>query len=137
DVAQVVGAGYAVSDLTGNIATTVKLLRVALLLPVVVIVAWCFRGPSGEGRYRGAGIPMFALGFVAMVGLNSLEVIPAGLHDALSSLSRWLLVAAIAAIGMLTSLKSVTRLGFQHIAIVVGETAWLAAIVLSALIVFR
>ena len=134
DVAQVVGAGYAVSDLTGHIATAVKLLRVALLMPIVIVVSWCFRGRSEDGRSRLINIPGFAVAFAGLVVLNSFDVVPMALHDALASLSRWLLVTAISAIGMLTSLRSIAEIGSQHILIMIGETVWLLVIVLGTLI---
>lgn len=133
DVAQVVGAGYALSDSTGHVATAVKLLRVALLLPIVIAVAWCFRErSSGKNRWS-SNIPGFALGFGGLVVLNSFDVVPLPVHEALASLSRWLLVTAIAAIGMLTSLKAMAEIGSHHIIIVVGETIWLLVLVLGAL----
>nr|QQZ52096.1 putative sulfate exporter family transporter [Phenylobacterium glaciei] len=67
------GAGYGVSKETGDTATIVKLFRVALLLPTIVVVALMFRskmtaGPSGK---RPPLVPMFLLGFVALVAVNS------------------------------------------------------------------
>lgn len=50
DVAQVVGAGYAVSDTTGDIATVVKLFRVFMLLPVVLLVGWWFSSQGGDAH---------------------------------------------------------------------------------------
>jgi uncharacterized membrane protein YadS len=53
DVAQVVGAGFSVSEETGTIATFTKLVRVAMLLPVVLGLAMIFRGRTGPGRHEG------------------------------------------------------------------------------------
>ena len=52
DVAQVVGAGYAVSEEAGNTAVIVKLFRVLLLFPVVVIIGWMFARGTRRGRRR-------------------------------------------------------------------------------------
>ena len=73
DVAQVVGAGYSVSDETGDVATVIKLLRVALLIPVVLIIAFAFRG-QGEAKESSLPIPVFALFFVGFMALNNLVV---------------------------------------------------------------
>ena len=70
DVAQVVGAGYAVSETAGNTAVIVKLFRVFLMLPLVLVVGWLFarRAMATAGKIP---IPMFALVFVALCVLNS------------------------------------------------------------------
>src|SRR5664279_4382830 len=71
DVAQVVGAGYAVSDTVGNIAVIVKLFRVFLLLPVVLGIGWYFtRSGIKHGEAR-VPVPVFALVFLALCLLNS------------------------------------------------------------------
>ena len=64
DVAQVVGAGYAVSETAGNTAVIVKLFRVLLLFPVVVLIGWMFARPRRRGRRRQDPDPVFALVFV-------------------------------------------------------------------------
>ncbi|WP_274423692.1 YeiH family protein [Chelativorans sp. YIM 93263] len=122
DVAQVVGAGYAVSEQAGDTATFVKLLRVALL-PVVVIAIMLFVR-RGEGS-QGVSLPGFVLLFAALVVLNSIGFIPVRVADFLSELSRWLLVTAIAALGMKTALKEMFALGAGHINVVVSITLFL------------
>jgi uncharacterized integral membrane protein (TIGR00698 family) len=72
DVAQVVGAGYSMSAETGDVATVVKLLRVAMLLPVIVITVVSYRRSGAEpGAKRPPLLPGFAIVFVALVALNS------------------------------------------------------------------
>lgn len=129
DVAQVVGAGYAVSDEAGAVATYVKLLRVACLPAVVIAVALWSRRAAGEAK---SPFPWFAIGFVAMLALNSLGWIPAPLHGAISAAAQWLLVAAIAALGMKTSLKEMASLGPRHIGVVVVATVFLLVAALGA-----
>jgi uncharacterized integral membrane protein (TIGR00698 family) len=128
DVAQVVGAGYAVSDVAGDTATYVKLLRVALL-PVIVILLSLFALPRAERG--GAPWPLFALAFVVILVLNSLGLIPPVLRDGLNAASQWLLIAAIAALGIKTSLQAMFALGGGHLAIVVIETVLLAGIAMT------
>ena len=133
DVAQVVGAGYAISDTAGNIATTVKLFRVALLVPVVVLISLCTRtDETRPARGQLARVPGFAIAFAILVGVGSLDVIPAPVHEVVSGISRWFLVTAISALGIMTSLKAMADLGTRHLAIVVAETLWLLGIVVLA-----
>ncbi len=120
DVAQVVGAGYSVSDEAGEIATIVKLLRVALLPVVLVIVIACLRSRPTEGARP--TVPWFVIAFVALVAANSVDLIPSLVAESASAASRWMLVTAIAALGVKTSLKAMTEVGGGHIGIVVVET---------------
>ena len=111
DVAQVVGAGYSVSETSGNVATFTKLLRVAMLLPVVGSLSLLF--PSHSGSSAGRRLPGFLLFFAGLVLLNSLGLIPQVVLGVLKSVSRWCLVTAIAALGMKTSLKAIAEGGRQ------------------------
>src|SRR5690606_370935 len=74
DVAQAAGAGYLVSAQAGDIATLTKLLRVALLAPLVLLLGILLR----RGDNSGAEFPYFLLGFLALCTLNSLGWLPAG-----------------------------------------------------------
>lgn len=129
DVAQVVGAGYSVSETTGDTATVVKLFRVAMLVPVVliitVIVGMSTKGESGKGKVQ---IPLFLVGFVALVLIKSFGYMPAELGDFLKDMSRWCLVVAIAAIGVRTSLGDFRTIGFAPIAMIISETVFLGVI---------
>lgn len=137
DVAQVVGAGYGMSKETGDTATIVKLLRVAMLLPVVFVVSLVTHMNSAETARRAPLLPWFAVAFAVLVGLNSAGWIPANVQVAASEVSRWCLVIAIAAIGVKTSLKELSLMGAKPIALIVGETVFLAAVVLIALRLMR
>ncbi len=132
DVAQVVGAGFSVSEETGNVATFIKLLRVAMLLPVVMALSFLFRaeGTAKEGRK----LPGFLVVFVVLVVISSLGVIPAPILVVLKSVSRWCLVTAIAALGMKTSLKAMAEVGGRAIGLIVAETVFLAVLVLVVVV---
>lgn len=134
DVAQVVGAGFSVSEETGNVATFTKLLRVAMLLPVVLALSFVFH--SHNTTAAGRRLPGFLVVFAVLVVINSLGVIPAPALAALKSVSRWCLVTAIAALGMKTSLKAMAEVGGRAIALIVAETAFLAILVL-VIVVWR
>jgi len=106
DVAQVVGAGYSVSPETGDTATIVKLLRVAMLLPVCVALGLALHVRGSTAAHAAPVLPWFAVVFALLVVATSLGWVPAGAVEAGSVVSRWFLVTAIAAIGMKTSLRS-------------------------------
>lgn len=128
DVAQVVGAGYSVSDQAGNIAVVVKLFRVLLLLLVVasvVLAANSQRSRTSIGRFR---VPAFVIGFAALVAVSSLSVIPAEAAARLSELSRWCLVVAMAGIGLSTSLGEIRELGYRPAVVLLGCTAFIAVV---------
>jgi uncharacterized integral membrane protein (TIGR00698 family) len=134
DVAQVVGAGYMISPETGDIATYVKLLRVAMLAPMVMAISFVTScGNTEAGRRKGPLLPGFLIGFVALAALNSLGCLPGFAKDAAADLSRWCLVIAIGALGMKTSLQKVFAVGWRPIALMVMETFWIAALVLGSL----
>ena len=133
DVAQVVGAGYSISPLTGDVSTYVKLLRVAMLLPVVFAIAFvASRAQKGAGGGAQATLPLFLVAFAALVALNSFGLLPKLATDAANEVSRWCLVTAIAAPGMKTSFKKLMVVGWRPVALMVLETAWLFALVLVA-----
>jgi uncharacterized integral membrane protein (TIGR00698 family) len=130
DVAQVVGAGYIISPRTGDVATYVKLLRVAMLLPVVFAIALIVaRGRKGQVERGRAEFPLFLLGFIALVVIGSLGWAPKPAIGAANEISRWCLVTAIAALGMKTSFRKLAAVGWRPIALMVFETAWLAGLV--------
>jgi uncharacterized integral membrane protein (TIGR00698 family) len=132
DVAQVVGAGYIISPETGDIATYVKLLRVAMLLPAVLVISFfAARGGAAPAGARPA-LPLFLIGFAALVLVNSFGLLPTFLIALANDVSRWCLVAAIAALGMKTSFKHLFAVGWRPVALMVAETVWIAALVLAA-----
>jgi uncharacterized integral membrane protein (TIGR00698 family) len=136
DVAQVIGAGYSVSDPTGDTATFIKLLRVAMLVPVVFVLSLIFhtrRDQAGDGRRW--LLPPFIVGFVLLVALNSTGVTPEPVRQVIVEASRWCLVTAIAALGMKTSLKMLFEVGWRPVSIIIVETLFIAALVLAGVMV--
>ena len=132
DVAQVVGAGYSISTTTGDVATYVKLLRVAMLLPVVFGIAFVVSRAARDGK-SGAKVsfPFFLVAFAALVVLNSFGALPGFALAAANEASRWCLVVAIAALGMKTSFQKLAAVGWKPIGLMVAETLWLAVLVLA------
>ncbi len=133
DVAQAVGAGFSISTETGEAATLTKLLRVAMLVPVVLLISFFVsRGAREGGR---VAVPGFLLGFVALVLVNSLGLVPATVQTALSDVSRWALVAAIAALGMKTMLGQIVTVGPRALLLILMETIWIACLGLFVVLV--
>lgn len=137
DVAQVVGAGYTISQKTGDIATYVKLLRVTLLLPVAFAIAFIVaRATSGAQSGPKTPIPWFLIGFAALVALNSFGWLSKPISGFANDVSRWCLVTAIAALGMKTSFKDLVAVGWRPVALMVLETLWIGGVVLVAIEAF-
>jgi len=141
DVAQVVGAGYSLSTETGDVATLVKLLRVAMLLPVIVVAALITRAQVKQVKMddvanvgaRPPLLPWFAVAFAVLVAINSTGWVPRPVQAAGNDLSRWCLIVSIAGIGMKTHLKELATVGFKPVALMLGETIFLAGLALLLL----
>ncbi|HSV45326.1 MAG TPA: putative sulfate exporter family transporter [Ramlibacter sp.] len=137
DVAQVVGAGYGMSQETGDVATFVKLMRVAMLVPVIVFAVmfsrWRAGQAGGASGPRPPLLPWFAVAFAVLVAINSTGWLPAAVAKGGNQLSRWCLVAAIAGIGMKTQLKELATVGLKPVLLMLGETIFLVALVLALL----
>jgi uncharacterized integral membrane protein (TIGR00698 family) len=144
DVAQVVGAGYAVSVPVGNTAVIVKLFRVFLLLPVVLGVGWYFTRIGQKHGEARVPVPVFAIVFLVLCALNSaIPLMPlllpayAPIKSVLVEASTWGLLLAIGALGLGTSIKTIVGLGWRHITTVLGTSAVIFAIVTGGLLLMR
>ncbi|MCI5060715.1 MAG: putative sulfate exporter family transporter [Alphaproteobacteria bacterium] len=129
DVAQVVGAGYSVSDQTGDIATLTKLARVSFLVPVVVFLSFYLKERTEIGK-SSVKFPPFLLVFIALMVMNSFFQIPEIMKESVSDFSRFALIVAIGAIGLKSNLKQIVSVGLRPILLIVVETLWLAGVVL-------
>jgi uncharacterized integral membrane protein (TIGR00698 family) len=144
DVAQVVGAGYAVSETAGNTAVIVKLFRVFLMLPLVLAIGWLFARRAVATSAAKIPIPLFAIVFVALCVLNSIAApFPAAarmlawIKLPLIEASTWGLLIAISALGLGTSLTAIAALGWRHVATVTGTTLIILAAVTVGLTILR
>ncbi len=136
DVAQVVGAGFSVSPEAGETATLVKLIRVSLLAPVVLLISLATRNvsqPAGEGGKRPPLLPGFVIAFLVFAAANSLGLIPEMVSDSGMEASHWALLAGIVAVGMKTSLRRVLDVGGDAIALVVAETIFIGLFILAGI----
>ncbi len=137
DVAQVVGAGYSISPEAGDIATYIKLLRVALLLPIVMMIFISFKekGSKMEGGVS-SFIPSFLIAFFVLALLNNIGLIPEWLVAIIKTLSSWCLVVSIVAIGVKTSLKQIVSVGWKPVFLITSETIFFAVLILSGIFLF-
>ncbi|HET9704663.1 MAG TPA: putative sulfate exporter family transporter [Vicinamibacterales bacterium] len=132
DVSHVVGAGYSVSPEVGDLAVLTKMIRVVMLVPVVWGFFWVYHSrataASGGGKWP---LPWFLILFVALAVIASFEIVPNAILRAADGASRWLLVVAIAALGMKTSLRALLATGWRPVLLVFGESTLLGALVLA------
>ncbi len=124
DTSSVVAAGYAFSETAGDFATMVKLTRTLSIIPTVITFALVNAhlkrkeaGVNGEAVKAKFSlikiIPWFILGFLALTVINSFGVIPAAVSSGMKDVSKFLMVAALAAIGLNTSFKDMKKSGFR------------------------
>jgi uncharacterized integral membrane protein (TIGR00698 family) len=134
DVAQVVGAGYSVSEQTGDLATLTKLVRVAFLMPVVVCILLILRlNLKKSPGAKAPGIPGFLIAFVILMTINSVVDLPQSFKDGATDISRFALVISIAAIGMKSNLGQMLTVGIKPILLLVLETLWIGGLILLCL----
>ena len=128
DVAQVVAAGMLFGSEAGDVSTVVKLFRVALLLPVVLVISFFFASQSSEkvGLQSVKLIPLFLVGFVALSLIASMQMVSPATIESISSFSRWMLVIAIAAAGLKTNFQELAELGWKPVILLVLETLFIA-----------
>ena len=122
DTASVVASGYAFSEAAGDFATMVKLTRTIAIIPTVLVFAWIgVRMKKKELQQSGDGkkvnlvkiIPWFIGGFLALAVVNSIGWIPAEVSGVMKSASKFLMVTALAAIGLNTSLADFRKAGLK------------------------
>ncbi len=131
DVAQVAGAGQTLGPQVLSDAIITKLLRVAFLLPAVTGIAWWVaRGGEAAGDARPSP-PVFLFGFLLLATLNSLGVVPPAVQSAVGQVSAFLIIAAIAALGMKTSLLALARIGLAPVMLLIVETIFIGLLVVG------
>lgn len=130
DVAQSLGAGYAYSTDAGDVAAIVKLTRVALLAPMLAVVALFLpRGGDGAGS---AEFPWFVIGFFAVAGINSLGVIPAPVVLGAEGMASGLLAAAVTAVAIRSPLPQLLATGARPLLVIGAATLTAFAVALGA-----
>lgn len=140
DVAQAIGGGYAFSEEAGSYAAIVKLSRVAMLAPVVIITGLVIGGANtveGDPLWKRLALPWFIVAFFGVVLLNSLVSIPMPIRDFALSVSKGLLLIAVIATAMRSRLDLLMQTGIRPaipvvIATLVSLIASFAAVMLIA-----
>ena len=137
-VPQVLAAAFAVSPLSGQVATAVKLARVLMLGPVVLGCSLVMRRrhrASANGAQPSSRaptiIPWFVFGFVVLAALRSFGVVPDGAAAIAKSIASWLTIAAMAALGLSVDVRSVRRVGTRVVVAVAGSLAALVVLAVS------
>lgn len=124
DTSSVVAAGYAFSEAAGDFATMVKLTRTLSIIPTVIVFALInARIKRKEAAANGVSVsekssfgitrifPWFILGFIALAIINSVGLIPGAMSSAMKEISKFLMIAALAAIGLNTGFKDMKKSG--------------------------
>ena len=124
DVAQAIGGGFSFSPQAGEVATIVKLARVALLAPMLMLVGlWLARSGEADARTRiPLRLPWFILGFLAVAAINSLVAIPKPVQSAANTAAQALLLLAIVATAMKARLHLLLDQGWRSFAPIIVAT---------------
>jgi len=120
DTSQVVATGLIFSERAAEIATVVKLTRNLFMAPVIVVLSWVYLQRRGTGDDKGKkgvklhqAVPLFVLGFVSMAVLNSLGAFPGDVRHAIQLISQWLILLALAGVGLETNVASMRKIGLR------------------------
>lgn len=137
DTSQVVATGLIFSQKAGEVATVVKLTRNLFMAPVIVGFSWFYarRRQAKEGANGGAkrlklrqAFPLFILGFVGMAILNSLGVFPPTLRQVIQAISQFLIVCALAGVGLETHVRAMKEIGLRPFYAGLSAAAFMAAV---------
>ncbi|GAA2197162.1 YeiH family protein [Sinomonas flava] len=136
EVAQVVAVSGALGGGALGLAVTVKLARVLMLAPVAAILGWRMRRDgAAEGRRRPPLVPLFVLGFVALVLVGSVAQVPDGVRAGAQTLQTFLLATAMFALGAGVRIRSLARRGGRSLVLAVGSTLAVGAVGLAGALI--
>lgn len=139
EVAHVVGAGNAMGKEISDAAIIVKMIRVMLLAPVLVIMSFALaraamkavaNGMKGNNAAVKRGkitIPWFAFGFLAVIGFNSFDLLPHAVVDGINNVDTFMLTMAMTALGTETSIKKFKKAGAKPFVLALMLYVWLMA----------
>ena len=129
DVAQVVGAGYSINDDAGILAIFFKMVRVLALPVVILVVSYWY-----NSRDRSVlNFPIFILGFLVTAFLANSVEFPDFIINSSVTISSWLLVCAIAAIGMKTQFSDMKKVDLSLFLFVTMESIFILLVSLGFL----
>src|SRR5574344_386864 len=130
EVAHVVGAGNAMGTAVSNTAIIVKMIRVMMLVPVLLVIAFLVAKDvavrsRGNGEKRKITIPWFAVLFLVMIGFNSLNLLPESVVNSINLIDTFLLTMAMTALGAETSIDKFKKAGFKPFVLAAILYCWL------------
>lgn len=132
EVAHAVGAGNAMGEEIANISIIVKMIRVMLLVPVLLILGWWMASKAkskasedGKGGKGKVAVPWFAFGFLIVIGFNSLNLLPASYVSWINDFDTFLLTMAMAALGAETSFDKFKKAGAKPFILATCLFVWL------------
>ena len=125
-VAHAVAASDAVGPQAANMAIIVKMTRVLMLAPALLVIGWWLScSAKSDGDKSPITIPWFAIGFILIAGFNSLEVLPQALVDQIIIVDKFLLTMAMTGLGLGTVLSKFKGLGTGPFKLALALFAWL------------
>ena len=127
DVAQVIGAGYSVSEQTGIVATFVKMIRVSILPFLILFLLFLSRKES-ENFFS---IPWFLILFFIFCIINNIFSIPDKIITLINNFSNLCILFAISAIGVKTNFSLFAKISYKYFTLIVFETFFLLLISIS------
>lgn len=129
EVAHVVGAGNAMGMEVSNTAIIVKMIRVMMLVPVLLVIAYIVaRSAAKNGRNDKKSkitIPWFAILFLVVIGFNSLNLLPGSIVSFINTLDTFLLTMAMTALGTETNIEKFKKAGFKPFLLAAILYCWL------------
>lgn len=132
EVAHAVGAGNAMGQEISNVSIIVKMIRVMMLVPVLLILGyWVAKkaksGINADGSVQKTkvAVPWFAVGFLAVIGFNSFDLLPVPVVDAINYVDTFLLTMAMAALGAETSIDKFKKAGAKPFILAFWLYVWL------------
>jgi uncharacterized integral membrane protein (TIGR00698 family) len=130
EIAQVVAAAYQDGSRAGDFATVAKLSRVMMLAPVVIGLGFLARVRTGAARPNGQAVPLpwFVLGFIALVGINSVIAIPPPAKSEIVTATTFLLSVALAAMGLETDIGKLRLKGLRPLLLGLVATLFISGI---------
>jgi len=132
EMAQVVAAGFSVSEEAARVATVVKLARIALLAPVVFyLAAWLKHRHQAVGQAVVAPVPWFLVLFLVFTVVNSLDVLPAAWLAVIRRADLWLLCVGMAGVGLQTGFSDLRDAGVRPVMAAALQWIFLAALSLA------
>jgi uncharacterized integral membrane protein (TIGR00698 family) len=132
ETAQVVAAGFGMSEEAARVATVVKLARICLLAPIVFWLAWWLRRHHEKtGVVHVSAVPWFLVMFVGFAAVNSMGLLPASVIALFRRADLWLLCVGMAGVGLHTGLGDLKAAGLRPLLVGLVEWVVLAAVALG------